>query len=57
MTGVLSGLARPRGERKRRELTPVLKAVIFAVGMASAFIGTIVGLIVLTIIIGAAGGH
>jgi uncharacterized membrane protein len=57
MTAVLSGLGRSRKERKRRELTQVQKAVIVAVGMVGAFVGTIVGLIVLTIIIGAAGGH
>jgi hypothetical protein len=57
MTGVLSGIGRAGKQRKRRELTPVQKAVIFALGMVGAFVGTIVGLIVLTIIIGAAGGH
>jgi hypothetical protein len=57
MTGVLWGLGRSGKQRKRRELTQVQKAIIVAFGMVSAFVGTIVGLIVLTIIIGAAGGH
>jgi hypothetical protein len=57
MTGVLSGFGRSGNQRKRREMTPVHKAIIFALGMVMAFIGTIVGLIVLTIIIGLAGGH
>jgi hypothetical protein len=57
MTAVLSGFGRSGKQRKRRELTPVQKAIIFAFGMVAAFVGTIVGLIVLTIIIGAAGGH
>jgi hypothetical protein len=57
MTAVLSGLGRSGKQRKRRELTQVQKAIIFAFGMVAAFVGTIVGLIVLTIIIGAAGGH
>lgn len=49
--------ARQKSARKKRESTPVQRAVVVALGLVGAFVGTIVFLIVLTIIVGVAGGH
>jgi hypothetical protein len=42
---------------RRRELSQLEMAVVFAVSIVAAVIGTVVALIVLTIIVGLAGGH
>ena len=56
----MTALLRPRGRFERgprKPLTQMQLAIMFALSLVGAFVGTIVFLIVITIIIGAAGGH
>lgn len=55
--GRTAGALRRGGRGERQELTQTQMVLVFVIGIILAFVGTVVGLIVLTIIVGLADGH